>query len=195
MFSCNIFAGNHDIEFNGTMDASLTFKGFEKRYHMPAIKPAEFGKITHYEYNSCCPSAFQEEYNYGNSFFSFDSGMTHVLNLNCYSTSDTASAQYKWLVDDLKAVDRSVTPWVIAQMHCPWYNSNTAHHDEYQTVEMKKYMEQVFYDNHVTLVFAGHVHAYERTYAIFNNNTEVSSPHTCTSVWTCLWVQGCIDRP
>jgi hypothetical protein len=45
------------------------------RYAMPSDKPAEFGAITHYEYNSCCPSAFQAEYNYG----TYASGLTVIV--------------------------------------------------------------------------------------------------------------------
>lgn len=108
------------------------------------------------------------EYNYGNSFYSFDFGMVHVINLNPYSSSNTTSPQYQWLLADLEAVDRVMTPWVIVMMHCPWYNSNTAHHDEYQTVLMKKYMEELLYKSKVNLIISGHVHAYERSHPVFN---------------------------
>lgn len=37
------------------------------------------------------------------------------------------SEQYAWLARDLAGVDRSQTPWVLAIMHAPWYNSNYAH--------------------------------------------------------------------
>lgn len=66
LFICIVSTiGNHDIEWNGTSDTTQLFKGFEKRYKMPAMKPAEFGLITHTEYSGCCPSAFQAEYHYG----------------------------------------------------------------------------------------------------------------------------------
>jgi acid phosphatase type 7 len=167
--------GNHEIEYGS--DGS-TFLAFEHRYKMPSIKPAEIGAITippSVDWNTgrpwCASSVFQQEYNYGNSFFSFEAGSAHVIYVNPYSTTDANSVQYKWLAQDLSAVDRSITPWVIVFMHCPWYNSNRAHHAEKQAEIMRDSMEELFYKSHVNVVFAGHVHAYERTYPIFRNET------------------------
>ena len=159
--------GNHEIEVSSTG----MFQAFEARYRMPAVKPAEYGDVT-VDSTFCTPSVFQMEYNYGNSFFSFDMGSVHVIFLNPYTTSDPSSAQYQWLLSDLKAVDRSITPWVISVMHCPWYNSNQAHYGEWQTVTMREYMEEVLYENKVNMVFAGHVHAYEATHPVFQNVTK-----------------------
>ncbi|RYG60608.1 hypothetical protein EON64_19170 [archaeon] len=166
--------GNHEIEFN--TDGS-TFLAFEERYKMPAIKPAEIGKITippgtdSSGHPYCASSVFQQDYNYGNSFYSFEAGSAHVIFLNPYSTTDASSVQYNWLVQDLQGVNREVTPWVIVVMHCPWYNSNQAHYGELQAVLMRESMEEVFYKNRVNIVFTGHVHAYERTYPVFRNET------------------------
>jgi len=120
----------------------------------------------------CCPSVFQSEYNYGNSFYSFESASAHVVYLNPYSITNSSSVQYKWLEQDFASIDRTVTPWLIVVMHCPWYNSNNAHFGELQATMMRDSMEELFYNNHVNIVFAGHVHAYERTYPIFQNVTK-----------------------
>lgn len=164
--------GNHEIEYIVGDDGSGLYRSFESRYKMPGDKPAELGKITYQTYTGCCPSAFQSEYNYGGSFYSFEAGLSHIIYANAYSTSDAASVQYKWLSNDLAKVDRSVTPWIFVVVHCPWYNSNMDHHDEFQTVDMRKNMEKLFYNNNVNAVFAGHVHAYERTHAVYNNVTD-----------------------
>ena len=163
--------GNHEIEYIDGDDGSGLYRSFESRYKMPGDYPAQLGKITYKAYNGCCPSAFQSEYNYGGSFYSFETGLTHIIYINAYSTSDVDSVQFKWLSNDLAKVDRSLTPWVFVVVHCPWYNSNTAHHDEYQTVQMRANMEQLLYENRVTAVFAGHVHAYERTHSVYQNAT------------------------
>lgn len=84
---------------------------------------------------------------------------------------NTTSVQYAWLKAALAKVDRSVTPWLIANMHAPWYNSNTAHHDEPQETGMRAAMETLFHQYAVDLVFAGHVHAYERMYPVYRNVT------------------------
>ena len=98
--------------------------------------------------------------------------MAHFVFLNPYSNTNYTSNQYNWLLDELSRVDRSVTPWVIVVMHCPWYSSNTNHYGDQQTVLMRDSMEYLFYKYHVNIVFSGHVHAYERTYPVFQNQTD-----------------------
>lgn len=172
--------GNHEIEF--TNDGQV-YLAFEERYKMPAIAPAEFGLVTiPAAINSntglpyCCPSTFQSEYNYGNAFYSFDTGLAHIIYLNPYSISDEGSKQYKWLQKDLKSVQRYKTPWIIVVMHCPWYNSNKDHHEEKQTVLMRDSMEPLLNEYKVNIIFSGHVHAYERTYPVYKNNLNDRSP-------------------
>ena len=164
-------AGNHEVE--GGPDGTF-FTAFEARYRMPAVKPAEFGAVTiaSTDMNGepyCTPSVFQMEYNYGNAFYSYETGGVHSIYLNCYSTSDNSSVQYQWLEQDLAGVDRAVTPWVLVSMHCPWYNSNTAHYDEKHTILMREAMEGLFYRHRVNVAFAGHVHAYERSYPVYRD--------------------------
>ena len=62
----------------------------------------------------------------------------------------------------MKKVDRGRTPWIVVLIHAPWYNSNTAHQGESESVDMKAAMEGLIYQARVDVVFAGHVHAYER---------------------------------
>lgn len=50
--------------------------------------------------------------------------------LGSYAPHDRDSEQYRWLLQDLAHLDRAKTPWLVAAMHCPWYNSNTAHYGE-----------------------------------------------------------------
>ena len=65
-----------------------------------------------------------------------------------------------WNQGDLSRVNRRRTPWLIALIHAPWYNTNTAHQGEGD--DMKEAMEQLLHVAKVDIVFAGHVHAYER---------------------------------
>jgi hypothetical protein len=169
--------GNHEIEINS--DGSQ-FLSFESRYKMPAVKPAEFGAITipaSIDPSTgrpwCSSSVFQQEYNWGNSFYSFEVASTHIIFLNPYSVTNETSVQYQWLVKDLESVDRQKTPWVIVVTHSPFYNSNSWHAmgTETQTELMKEAMEPVFYKYHVNFVIVGHVHAYERTYPVYANQT------------------------
>ena len=168
--------GNHELELSNDKQF---YTSFEERYKMPQIKKAEFGPITippkyhddDLELPYCCSSVFQSAYDYGNSFYSFESASAHIIYLNPYSTTDTYSNQYKWLEKDLQSVNRKKTPWVIVVMHCPWYSSNMDHYEEKQTVLMRDYMEPLFYRHSVNIAFMGHVHAYERTHPVFQNKT------------------------
>lgn len=177
-----VCAGNHEIEYNGD-DYGQTFLAFQTRYRMPEIKPYDLGEVTIpaaiNPYTSkpyCTPSIFQIEYNYGNSFYSFDSGPAHIIYLNPYSLTSPQSPQYKWLVTDFSDIDRSKTPWIIVIMHCPWYSSNKNHYGDTQTVLMRDSMEPLFYKNKVNIVFSGHVHAYERSYPVYLNKTDSRGP-------------------
>lgn len=107
-------------------------------------------------------------------FYSFNTGSAHVIVLNSYERCDNLSQQYMWLEKDFKSIDRDVTPWVLVVMHAPWYNTNYAHNQEFK--HMRKAMEPLFNQYRVDIVFAGHVHAYERTkpvrdYDISRNGT------------------------
>ena len=104
------------------------------------------------------------------SFYSFSAGLAHVIALNPYTSTHAGSAQYQWLEAELEAVktkaedeQQQPPPWVIVITHCPFYNSNSHHMNENQTVAMKASMEPLFLKYDVPLVFAGHVHAYERS--------------------------------
>lgn len=132
----------------------------------PAIQAPSPGE------SACCPSAFTGVYDYGSSFYSFDYGLAHIIFLNSYTNTSKGSAQYTWLLSDLSAVDRSVTPWVFVSFHAPWYNSYLDHQNEFSSILMREQMEPVFLQYKVNAVFVGHVHAYERTYPVAYNQTD-----------------------
>ena len=59
-------------------------------------------------------------------------------------------------------------------MHAPWYNSNHAHYGEGEP--MREAMEGLFYQYGVDVVFAGHVHAYERMHRIYDGELDDCAP-------------------
>lgn len=176
--------GNHEIEFYEYANPEQTlFLAYESRYKMPSIKPPEYGDTIinssinpHTQLPYCTPSVFLAEYDYGNSFYSFEIGLSHIIYLNPYTRSDKESKQYKWFLEDISNINREKTPWVIVVMHCPWYNSNKAHQAEIQAVLMRENMEVLFFQYMVNIVFTGHVHAYERTYPVYRDEIQTKAP-------------------
>lgn len=143
--------GNHEIE---------TF---------PILQPEGFKA-----YNARWVMPFRESGSTSNLYYSFDVVGVHVVMLGSYTDFDAGSDQFEWLQADLNKVDRRRTPWLVVLLHAPWYNTNTAHKGEGES--MRKAMEKLLYRARVDVVFAGHVHAYERFTRIYNNKADPCGP-------------------
>jgi hypothetical protein len=123
-------------------------------------------------------------------YYSFDSGLVHFVNVQGYCPSmkstgtqpcvSPGTPQYNWLVADLAAVNRAVTPWVVVTFHQPFVNSNTAHAIATEGMPMKLAIEDVLYNNKVDLVLSGHVHAYERSCRVYNYTCVPDGPYYVT---------------
>eukprot|EP00656_Telonema_subtile_P033998 TRINITY_DN38140_c0_g1_i3.p1 TRINITY_DN38140_c0_g1~~TRINITY_DN38140_c0_g1_i3.p1 ORF type:complete len:420 (+),score=80.86 TRINITY_DN38140_c0_g1_i3:117-1376(+) len=167
-----VAAGNHEIEPDGTGGIMSPYK---HRYAMPEAAPgvdsSKYFQDPAQKGYDCTPSAFTGSYDFGNSFYSFEAGLSHVIILNSYSHTESSSAQYKWLEQDLQSVDSSVTPWVVAVFHSPWYNTNHDHQSEFNTVAMRDSMEALMHTYNVSIALCGHVHAYERSRPVYLNQT------------------------
>ncbi|XP_057850810.2 purple acid phosphatase 22 [Cryptomeria japonica] len=146
-----ITEGNHEIETIPII-MNHAFRAYNARWRMP----------------------YEQSGSSSNLYYSFDIAGVHVLMLGSYINFVKDSEQYKWLQGDLERVDRGRTQWVIALLHAPWYNTNTAHQGEGE--EMRKAMEELLYAAHVDLVFAGHVHAYERFTRVYDNKADACGP-------------------
>ncbi|GAV60757.1 Metallophos domain-containing protein/Metallophos_C domain-containing protein, partial [Cephalotus follicularis] len=145
--------GNHEIEEIPIIH-SQPFTAYNARWRMP----------------------FENSGSTSNLYYSFDVAGVHVVMLGSYTNFDPNSDQYAWLQADLGMVDRSKTPWIVVLLHAPWYNSNTAHQGEHESVDMKASMEGLLYQARVDVVFAGHVHAYERFTRVYNDTADNCGP-------------------
>ena len=157
-----VTCGNHEIEqetLSPEQDAPPPFLAYQSRFFMPS----------------------QESHaTKGNLYYSFSFGMVHTIVLNPYIPFDEFSTQYQWLERDLEQQyftsrdDR----WIIVMMHGPWYNSNKGHQNQTHEpqFQMKESMESLLYQYKVDLVISGHVHAYERTFPVYQNQRQFDAP-------------------
>ncbi|KAA0153600.1 hypothetical protein FNF29_02988 [Cafeteria roenbergensis] len=58
-------------------------------------------------------------------WYSYDVGPVHVVAMGTEHDFRTGSPQHAWIEADLKAVDRSVTPWILFGGHRPMYIDST----------------------------------------------------------------------
>jgi 3',5'-cyclic AMP phosphodiesterase CpdA len=95
-------------------------------------------------------------------------GPVHIIALCSYAGFTSSSLQYSWLSNYLATkINRKATPWIVMMMHAPWYNSNNGHWKEGEL--MRQSMEPLLYKYGVDFVLSGHVHSYERSTAVYDN--------------------------
>ncbi|XP_042477520.1 purple acid phosphatase 23 isoform X1 [Macadamia integrifolia] len=144
-----VIEGNHEIE---PQAGGITFKSYETRFSVPS----------------------QDSGSNSSFYYSFNAGGIHFIMLGGYIDYNSTGAQYAWLKKDLHLVDRSVTPWLVAAWHPPWYNSYSSHYQEFEC--MRQEMEALLYQYGVDVVFNGHVHAYERMNRVYNYTLDPCGP-------------------
>ncbi|KAG9456806.1 hypothetical protein H6P81_001314 [Aristolochia fimbriata] len=137
-------AGNHELDFGPEFGERVPFKPFTHRYHVPYRASGSTSQL----------------------WYSVKRASAYIIVLSSYSAYGKYTPQYQWLEQELPKVNRSETPWLIVLVHSPWYNSYNYHYMEGET--MRVMYESWFVQYKVDLVFAGHVHAYERSERVSN---------------------------
>lgn len=150
-------AGNHEIDYAPNLGEHTPFKPYMHRYHTP-----------YHASGSTSPL-----------WYSIKRASAYIIVLSSYSAYGKYTPQYKWLEEELPKVNRAETPWLIVLLHSPWYNSNGYHYMEGES--MRVMFESWFVQYKVDLVFAGHVHAYERTERVSNIHYNITNG-LCTPV-------------
>jgi len=156
-----ITPGNHDID-KATGGYEI-FQAYESRFRMPRVQAAVRDLyMVDGDLNMDKPP-YPLPYDYGNAYYSFTWGPARYIVLNSYSAMEPDSTMYQWFVDELDAVDRTVTPWLFVMYHCPIYNSFSNHQSDFQIIATREHLEPLFVQYKVNIIFNGHVHAYLRT--------------------------------
>ncbi|GER26562.1 purple acid phosphatase [Striga asiatica] len=137
-------AGNHEIDFVPETGETKPFKPYKNRFFTPYRASGSTSPL----------------------WYSIKRASAYIIVLSSYSAYGKYTPQYKWLTSELPKVNRTETPWLIVLMHSPLYNSYVHHYMEGET--MRVMYEPWFVQYKVDVIFAGHVHAYERSERISN---------------------------
>ncbi|XP_030510564.1 bifunctional purple acid phosphatase 26 isoform X1 [Cannabis sativa] len=178
-------AGNHEIDYFPHLEEVTPFKNYLERYTTPykacksssplwyAIRRASAHIIVLSSYS---PFGMQLPVPFPTSSLFILIPNWSNTQIKCFSPlilTVKYTPQWTWLREELKRVDREKTPWLIVLMHVPIYNSNSAHFMEGES--MRSVFESWFVEYKVDVIFAGHVHAYERSYRISNIRYNITS--------------------
>lgn len=153
----------------------------------PFLCPEGQRNMTAYKHRFRMPG--EESGGTGNLWFSYDFGQIHFIHLNMETDFPNAPSgpgswlngggepgQIEWLEADLikAASNRQQVPWIIALGHRPLYSSGGA------CGACVDAFEALFNKYNVDVYFAGHIHWYERLYAISPGgnvvNTDYNNP-------------------
>ncbi|KAH0684947.1 hypothetical protein KY285_021615 [Solanum tuberosum] len=137
-------AGNHELDFVPEIGESKPFVPYKYRFSTP----------------------YRESQSTSPLWYSIKRASAYIIVMSSYSAFGKYTPQWKWLTNELPKVNRSETPWLIVLMHCPMYSSYVHHYMEGET--MRVIYEPWFVKYKVDVVFAGHVHAYERSERVSN---------------------------
>eukprot|EP01083_Nonionella_stella_P115007 340546_1 len=102
-------------------------------------------------------------------WYSFDYESVHFIMLSSEHNYSSNTPGYNFLINDLKYnVNHTVTPWIIASIHRPLYQSEIYNDDNIVDDHLLQLLEPMFYEYDVDVVLAGHFHSYERTCEVYN---------------------------
>jgi len=125
---------------SGNHEAILNFTAYRKRVG-PTVPWAASGGWLHW--------------------YSFNVGRIHFVSFDIDQPWEAGTPQYSWIAADLAAVDRSITPWVIAFNHFPMLCSNQFWCPD--AGRFRALYEPLFnaVPTRVDVYLSGHVHAAE----------------------------------
>eukprot|EP01087_Luapelamoeba_hula_P023788 TRINITY_DN881_c0_g1_i4.p1 TRINITY_DN881_c0_g1~~TRINITY_DN881_c0_g1_i4.p1 ORF type:complete len:467 (+),score=57.41 TRINITY_DN881_c0_g1_i4:108-1403(+) len=153
-----VLPGNHEAHSGkAVLEYSKKFNVFNYRFKMPSDN----------DYN------MWYSINYKNIHFVSISTETDYP--GCEFHSYNFGNQLGWLEADLAAAAaadaRKERPWIIVSGHRPLYSSESDSYVQNMLIPLQKAIEEMLHKYKVDIFFCGHVHAYERTYPVYRNQT------------------------
>lgn len=102
-------------------------------------------------------------------WYSIEQGPVHFTVISTEHNWSPDSQQYQWMYEDMAAVDRTRTPWLIFTGHRPMYTSSPGN-PIFPSVDRQfvDSVEPLLRASKVDLALFGHVHNYERTCAVYD---------------------------
>eukprot|EP01083_Nonionella_stella_P115006 340545_1 len=101
-------------------------------------------------------------------WYSFNYESVHFIVLSSEHNYSKNTRGYNFLMNDLKDINHTVTPWTIVNIHRPLYQSEIYNDDNIVDDHLLQLLEPMFYEYDVDVVLAGHFHSYERTCEVYN---------------------------
>ena len=138
----------------------------------------EIGSLENWQsYNARWPTNPQDSNSPNFCYHGREVGPMNIISLCSYGAVNYGglntgglSLQYQWLAGYLAKINRIRTPWIMVQVHAPMYCTNVGHYNEAEI--FRRQYEPLLYKYGVDFVMNGHVHAYERSYPVYNNTVD-----------------------
>lgn len=157
--------GNHEIDWISG-DTLYTLAATNGNQNPDRDSGGECGIPTLTLYPEPAPATINEPW------WSYDIGLIHFVGISSEHNFTTGSPQYLWLENDLKTVDRTVTPWVLFGSHRAMYlNSDyvgPVTSDLNVSALLIEHIEPLLWKYRVNIGFYGHNHVVQRTSAVLN---------------------------
>jgi hypothetical protein len=96
-------------------------------------------------------------------WYSFSVGPLHMIMVSSEHDPSPGSPMGDFLAQDLAAVDRGVTPWVVVGIHRPLVETENYPGDYEMAAGLRKILEPLFLQAGVDVVAAGHYHSFQRS--------------------------------
>ena len=126
---------------------------------------------------------YEKAFDFSKPYGSFDYRHVHFLTIASESQYQAGSAQYNFIIEDLKkASENKDIDWIIVTSYGPFYSSPTTHKAE---KDLRDIYHPIFEKYGVDLVLQAHNHNYQRTYPIsYNSAGDSSNPIVSNQVTT-----------